>query len=82
MHLILVLLGANLQITHFKVYSLIDIFLGHLVSSHSVTKQLHDARIASGDVHWGCCYVVPTERVYLDPLPLPVDPLRANRRAF
>ena len=45
-------------------------------------KQLHDARIASGDVHLGCCYVVPTERVYLDPLSLPVDPLRANRRAF
>ena len=39
MHLILVLLGANLQITHFKVYSLIDIFLGHLVSSHSVTSN-------------------------------------------
>ena len=39
MHLILVLLGAKLQITHFKVYSLIDIFLGHLVSSHSVTSN-------------------------------------------
>ena len=45
-------------------------------------KQIHDDMIASGDPHLGCCYVMPTERVYLDPLPLPVDPLRANRRAF
>ena len=45
-------------------------------------KQLHDDTIASGELHLGSCYVLATERGYLDPPPLPVDPLRANRRVF
>ena len=45
-------------------------------------KPLHDDTIASGDLHFGSCYVLATERGYLDPPPLRVDPLRANRRVF
>ena len=45
-------------------------------------KQIHDDTIASGDLHLGSCYILATERGYLDPPPLPVDPLRANRRVF
>ena len=45
-------------------------------------KQLHDVTIASGNLHLGSCYVLATERGYLDPPRFPVDPLRANRRVF
>ena len=45
-------------------------------------KQIHDDTIASGDLHLGSCYVLATERGYLDPPPLPVGPLRAKRRVF
>ena len=45
-------------------------------------KQIHDAMIASGYLHLGSCYVLPTERGYLDPPPLPVGPLRAKQRDF
>ena len=45
-------------------------------------KQIHDNTIASGDLHLGSCYVLPTDRGYLDPPPLPVGPLRADRRVF
>ena len=45
-------------------------------------KQLHDDTIASGDLNFGSCYVLATERGYLDPPPLPVGPLRAKLRVF
>ena len=45
-------------------------------------KQLHDDTIASSDLHFGSCYVLATERGYLDPPPLPVEALRAKRRVF
>ena len=38
-------------------------------------KQIHDDTIASSDLHLGSCYVLATERGYLDPPPLPVGPL-------
>ena len=52
MHLILVMLGAKLQIMHFKVYSLIDIVLGHLVSCHSVTSNCMTTRLHQVSCTW------------------------------
>ena len=52
MHLILVMLGAKLQIMHFKVYSLIDIVLGHLVSCHSVTSNCMTTRLHQVSYTW------------------------------
>ena len=45
-------------------------------------KQLHDDKIASGDRHFGSCYILATERGYLDPPLLPVGPLSAKLRIF
>ena len=45
-------------------------------------KQLHDNTIASGDRHFGSCYVLATERDYLDTPPLPVDSHRAKLWIF
>ena len=45
-------------------------------------KQIHDDMITLGNLHFGRCYVLATERSYLDPPLLPVGPLRAKRRGF
>ena len=69
MHLILVMLGAKLQIMHFKVYSLIDIVLGHLVSCHSVTSNCMTTRLHQVSYTWVVAmYSLQREVIWTHPL--------------